>query len=191
MPTKLFGHLVVLVLERCILVLDSYSRKSVLAQLCWEVNAENATKKVAIDVKDVTAITEHQNKAQRLIQEKPLYQKSDLQMVNSGNAHCLVNDKVGQVAVDVPQVGADSRGFVRATFDHGGLSKNGEQLFKFAGYTTEHDYSKIPCYGQGDYYEVHQHFDNELTATNAQVNNLMCGHATEVDQEKKKKKKRN
>ncbi|CAF3559406.1 unnamed protein product [Rotaria sp. Silwood1] len=165
-----------------------------------QIRSELALKKVAIDTGNKLAIDEHQRNVDNLIRQKNeeinslkdlklTFKKNDLHKMNSDNAHFLIGDKLGQVAIDIKSSDATSRGATRVVLDRY-VDDQGRTDFIFAGYTNEHQYSNIPNYGEGDYYEIHQNYENNLKVIDGEVNNLMYNQSIQHEQEKKKKKEK-
>lgn len=98
------------------------------------------------------------------------------------NAHALVNDKLGQFAVDVGDKTAETRGLKRMIFDRDPITK----ATKFADYTKNHNYKRTNNYGKNDHYhKCHEAIvatdDVKLTATQHLIN--LKNNLTENDDE--------
>ncbi|CAF3651856.1 unnamed protein product [Rotaria sp. Silwood1] len=176
--------------------------ESIIKDYESKINNEYVLKKNAIAIKDIQAIRQHQQNIDNLKLEKnqaiqnfnnvDIYKKSDIKMMNSNNAHFLIDEKAGQIAVDIKDSNEISRGLKRETFDFD-TDKKGRVQLKFSGYTDKHDYSSMPDYGKGDYDKTHLKCEtmlhNDLKVANGQVNNLTGQQS--LQDEKKKKKKQN
>ncbi|CAF1341695.1 unnamed protein product [Adineta steineri] len=92
-----------------------------------------------------------------LVPEPPSYF-----FMNEDNAHLLAGIKKGQVAFDIKTPGVEGRGLRRAVFDFDPKAPKGTEL-KFVGYTDDHDYSKVPNFGEGDYDSIRDSYKTAST----------------------------
>ena len=149
-----------------------------------------ASRQEAIKSEDKGRMKETTENFKRLVAEKEVaneskqnvqkYKKEDLAKMTESNAHFLIDENVGQIAVDVNPTN-ESRGAKRAIFDYK------DQSFKFAGYTDKHDYKATPKFGDSDFYQHYESHGNNLKVMNGQICVLACnrtsGSDDDVDQE--------
>lgn len=163
---------------------EKAKHRSIIDNYDSQIKTQNELKQEAIKAKNIPAIAEHQQNADNLIKLKreeiksfqnikPQVQKSDIQKMNSDNAHFLTGYNDGQIAVDVKSSDMNSRGKIRATFDYD-VDKQGRAQFKFSDYTNKHAYSEMHGYGESYYYKAYQNYDNNLKVKNTQMIYLTC-----------------
>ncbi|CAF1617725.1 unnamed protein product [Rotaria magnacalcarata] len=177
------------------------NHQATIAQYDKDITKANTLKTAAIQSGNTADFDTHKQEADKLISQKkaeiknfqatfkPTVSKKDLIKMNNDNAHFLVDDRLGQVSVDIPSAAGTSRGAIRVTFDYD-TNRQGDPQYKFSGYTNTHNYNDMPRYGQSDYYTIHQNYDNNLKVINGEVNNYMCNHALQDDIDKERQKKK-
>ncbi|UJR09490.1 hypothetical protein I4U23_013728 [Adineta vaga] len=127
--------------------------QSVIENYDKKIQVESTLKRTAIDTKDYSAADKHTKTIENLVIEKkveiknfqdnkPMFQKSDIEHLTKHNVHCLTGDKVGQVASDVRPTANAPRGKERVTFNNN-INENGQSEFEFAGFNKKHEFNKM------------------------------------------------
>ncbi|CAF1150790.1 unnamed protein product, partial [Adineta ricciae] len=176
--------------------------QSTVAQYNQQIQLEIDAKNVAIDVKDELAIQKHASKMKSLIADKkavmkafkaaqPAHQRADIQYLNNQNVHFLVGDHVQQVAADIDSRPNEPRGATRALFDYHS-DRQGNAEFRYADYTSKHDYNSMACHGAGDhrYNGIRTDYDNTLKSHNESLSSVSRNGILESGRNKKKDKKK-
>ncbi|CAF0757362.1 unnamed protein product [Didymodactylos carnosus] len=123
---------------------------------------QNERVRVKAEIKNLDQMKKATNAA--LVPEPPSHF-----FMNEGNAHFLTGMKEGQLAFDVKTPGVEGRALRRAIFDFDPKAPKGAQL-KFTGYIDDHNYSKVPNFGEGKYDQTHAECNENLKSTNITTN---------------------
>ena len=130
-----------------------------------ELNALDKTFKDAEFAK-AKALTESRNRGDVKI---PAVKKNDIQKIGKSNAHFLIKDKLGQVAMDIHNADVSQRGQMRAIYD---FDQNSGQC-SVSDFTSNHDYKNTKTFNESSYGKNYQQCENISSNVPYQVQSQM------------------